>query len=178
MRVSRRSLFPTAVVLVAGFGLAACGSSSSSGSSGTSTTRDATPAAPTSAAIIKTTSNPTLGKILADSSGRTVYTLTEAGAAVACTGSCLAAWPPVLLPAGETSAAGGAGVSGLTVVTVADGKQVAERGLPLYTFSADTAAGDTKGDGLSSFGGTWHAVKVGKAAPAASTTTTTSGSGY
>ena len=66
----------------------------------------------------------------------------------------------------------------LTVVTTANGKQVADKGLPLYTFTNDTAAGDAKGEGLSSFGGTWHVVKVGTAPAASSTTSTTTSSGY
>jgi len=28
----------------------------------------------------------------------------------------------------------------------------------LYTFSGDTAAGQTQGEGIQSFGGTWHVV--------------------
>ena len=41
------------------------------------------------------------------------------------------------------------------------GEQVTQAGLPLYRFAADMAAGDAKGEGLSSFGGVWHVVKVG-----------------
>ncbi len=76
------------------------------------------------------------------------------------------------LPSGTSTATGGSGVSGLTVVTITGGKQVADKGLPLYTFAQDTAAGDTKGEGLSGFGGTWHVVKLGAPAAASSTTTT------
>jgi predicted lipoprotein with Yx(FWY)xxD motif len=177
MNLSPRSLLPTTIVLAAVVGLAACGSSSSSSSPDTSTTKAASQ--PTAAAVIKTTDNSTLGKILVDANGKTVYTLTNGGAAVACTGGCLTVWPPVMLPSGTSSATGGAGVTGLTVVTTANGKQVANKGLPLYTFANDTAAGDAKGDGLSSFGGTWHVVKVGTApAPAPAASSTTSSSGY
>ncbi len=180
MNLSPRSLLPTTAILAAVVGLAACGSSGSSSSSDSSTTKAASQ--PTVAAVIKTTDNPTLGKILVDANGKTVYTLTNGGAAVACTGGCLSAWPPVTLPSGTSTATGGAGVTGLTVVTTSAGKQVADKGLPLYTFVNDTAPGDAKGDGLSSFGGTWRVVKVsGAAAPAASSTTTTtsrSSSGY
>jgi predicted lipoprotein with Yx(FWY)xxD motif len=172
MKLSTRSLLPATAMLVAVVGLAACGSSSSNSSPATTTNKPA--AQPTVAAVIKSANNPNLGKILVDASGKTVYTLTNNGAAVACTGGCLAAWPPVVLAAGASTATGGSGVSGLTVVTMPMGKQVAEKGLPLYTFANDTAAGDAKGDGLSSFGGTWHVVKLsGGAAPAASSSTTT-----
>ena len=37
-----------------------------------------------------------LGTILADKSGMTLYTLTNNGKAVACTGACLQAWPPLV----------------------------------------------------------------------------------
>ncbi|HEY3724650.1 MAG TPA: hypothetical protein VGN59_14960 [Acidimicrobiia bacterium] len=176
MNLSTRTLLSTTAVLAAVVGLAACGSSSSS-SPATSTTKAASQ--PTAAAVIKTTDNATLGKILVDANGKTVYTLTNAGAAVACTGGCLSVWPAVMLPSGTSTATGGAGVTGLTVVTTANGKQVAAKGLPLYTFANDTAAGDAKGDGLASFGGTWHVVKVsGGTAPAPAASSTTSGSGY
>ena len=172
----RRSLLPVTVTLVAVVALAACGGSSSktstkSSSSSSSTTK----AAATTNAVIKTADNASLGTILVDANGKTVYTLTNNGAAVACTGGCLTAWPPVLLPAGTTNAAGGAGVTGLAVVTVAGGTQVTSKGLPLYTFSGDAAAGDANGDGLASFGGTWHVVTIKKATVATSSTTTRSG---
>jgi predicted lipoprotein with Yx(FWY)xxD motif len=178
MNISPRSLLATTAVLTAAVGLAACGSSSSSGSSASSTTKAASQ--PTAAAVVKVADNPSLGRILVDASGRTVYTLTNGGAAVACTGGCLAAWPPVTLPSGASTAVGGSGVSGLTAVTISGGKQVADKGLPLYTFANDTAAGEAKGEGLSSFGGTWHVVKVGGTAAASSTTTTSApySSGY
>jgi hypothetical protein len=70
--------------------------------------------------------------------------------------------------------------------------QVAYKGLPLYRFSGDVNAGAANGDGINSFGGVWHVVKVsggssstGAPAPAPSgttggggTTSTTSGGGY
>jgi predicted lipoprotein with Yx(FWY)xxD motif len=121
--------------------------------------------------------------VLVDAKGRTVYTLTNGGKAVPCTGACLTAWPPVLLPSGEKTAAGGPGVQGLGVASEASGDQVTSDGLPLYTFAGDTAPGQTNGEGISNFGGTWHVVKVGGAAASASTTPTTaksssSGGGY
>jgi predicted lipoprotein with Yx(FWY)xxD motif len=168
--------------------LAACGSSSSSKPASSSTSSSSTtvssgasstsatggPAAP----AVKTASNATLGTYVVDASGATLYTLTKNGAAVACTSStgCLAAWPPLLLPPGVTSAVG-AGVSGVATVQAAGGTQVTFGTLPLYHFAGDSAAGDTKGEGLSSFGGTWHVVKIaGSSATGGATSSTTRGS--
>jgi predicted lipoprotein with Yx(FWY)xxD motif len=40
-----------------------------------------------------------------------------------------------------------------------DGKaQVTYNGHPLYVFSGDEKAGDTKGEGVNAFGGNWYVV--------------------
>jgi predicted lipoprotein with Yx(FWY)xxD motif len=168
-------------MLIAVIALAACGSDSkdsTSTSAGDSSSSSAP--APAAAAVIKTADSTTLGKILVDADGKTVYTLTKEDQPVACTGACLAAWPPVLIPAGTDKATGSDGVTGLALVSAADGKQVARDGLPLYTFSGDHAAGDANGEGLASFGGVWHVVKIsgGGAGASSSTSPTTSSSGY
>ena len=36
--------------------------------------------------------------------------------------------------------------------------QVTLRGIPLYTFAGDSHRGDVNGEGIRSFGGTWHTV--------------------
>jgi predicted lipoprotein with Yx(FWY)xxD motif len=166
-----RRLLPVATLLVAALALAACGSDSSSSDSGGSGSSSSTTAAKT-AAVILAKQSPDLGMILVDAQGRTVYTLTNGGKAVACTGACLTAWPPVLVPSGDKSASGGPGVKGLGVASEASGDQVTSDGVPLYTFQGDTAPGMTKGENLSSFGGTWHVVKVGGAATSSTTPTT------
>jgi predicted lipoprotein with Yx(FWY)xxD motif len=174
-----RRLLPVATLLVAALALAACGSDSSSSDSGNS--RSSSTTAAKRAAVILARQNPDLGMILVDAQGRTVYTLTNGGKAVACTGACLNAWPPVTVPAGDTTATGGPGVTGLGVTK--SGDQVTSDGLPLYTFQGDSAPGMAKGENLSSFGGTWHVVKVSGAASSSTTPTTAAssssrGSGY
>jgi predicted lipoprotein with Yx(FWY)xxD motif len=148
--------------------LAACGSSTSTAkpAAGSQTTSTTTPTSPP---VVMTATNATLGTVLVDSSGMTLYTLTNAGAPVACTGQCLTFWPPLLLSAGTTTASGAAGVTGLGTVAAAGGTQVTANGAPLYHFAADAAPGDAKGEGKSSFGGTWHVVTA-SAAPSATTT--------
>ncbi|MBV8950679.1 MAG: hypothetical protein JOZ99_07380 [Actinobacteria bacterium] len=159
--------------------LAACGSSGSSKASTTTTTTGGSgsstsqTAAAAGTPVLKTASNTKFGTIVVDTDGRTVYTLTNNGQAVACTGACLSVWPPVLAPAGVTSVSG-EGVNAVATAATGAGTQITQAGLPLYRFVNDTAAGDAKGDGITSFGGTWHVVKVGASA---STTTTGSSSG-
>lgn len=189
----RRTRTKGVLALVVAFGaslaLAACGSSSSGKASGssnsTTTSTAATSASGSATAVVATANNGKFGAILVDSSGKTLYTLTSGGKAVACSGACLSVWPPLLLPSGMTSATGASGVTGLGVTAAGGGQQVTHDGLPLYRFSADPAAGDANGDGINSFGGVWHVVKTGAGASsggaggssnASSTTSTTSGS--
>lgn len=182
MKLSRnRSLLTSSIVLVAVVALGACGSdskvSTKSGSGGNSSTTTTTTAAATGTVVVKAVEIPQVGKVLVDANGKTVYTLTKDGTAVDCTGQCLTAWPPVLLATGTPT--GGPGVDGrLQVKMTPAGNIVTYTDLPLYTFSGDPAAGVANGDGLASFGGTWHVVDLGGAASSSQSSTTTSGGGY
>jgi predicted lipoprotein with Yx(FWY)xxD motif len=150
--------------------LAACGGSSNSSSSKSTTTKKSTGTA--AAAVVKTANSSTLGTIVVDSTGKTVYTLTNGSQQVPCTGMCQTVWPPVSLPAGTTKATG-TGVKNVAAM----GTQVTINGAPVYTFQGDAAAGSTNGEGINSFGGTWHVVMAGgSSAGGGSTATTTGGS--
>jgi predicted lipoprotein with Yx(FWY)xxD motif len=72
-----------------------------------------------------------------------------------CNGSCVTYWPPVKGPA-----TAGAGVTGkLATIKRSDGSvQATYNGHPLYTYVADTAPGQAKGNGLNLSGGVWHEV--------------------
>jgi predicted lipoprotein with Yx(FWY)xxD motif len=161
--------------------LAACGSSGSKTKT-TATTNGSSSATTTAAASGAAigTAQTGLGTVLVNSEGRTLYHFTKDSAStIACTGNCAVTWPPFAVPAGQKAEAG-PGVTG-TVSTVMrpDGsQQAAVNGQPLYTYSGDTKAGDTHGQG---FGGFWFAVMAngssvpaagGGAAPAATTATT------
>ena len=118
--------------------------------------------------LVQVATNATLGQILVNSQGMTLYTLSsEAGGNIQCTGACIQAWPPLLLPAGTSAPTAGPGVTGtLGVITRPDGgQQVTYNGFPLYMFSGDSKAGDTNGEGITDPPGTWHAAKVAAAAP-------------
>ena len=92
-----------------------------------------------------------------------------------CNGSCAAIWPPVKGPA-----TAGAGVTGkLGTIKRSDGSiQATYNGHPLYTYVADTAPGQARGNGLNVNGGLWHEVTAsGKAAPKSSASSA-GGNGY
>jgi predicted lipoprotein with Yx(FWY)xxD motif len=56
-----------------------------------------------------------------------------------CTGGCASVWPPLVLPAGDTTPRGAKGVTGLGTVKIAGGLlQVTYNGEPLYTFVSDS----------------------------------------
>jgi predicted lipoprotein with Yx(FWY)xxD motif len=110
----------TLIALVAG-----CASGSSS-------------AKPGSAAVggLKTKST-SIGTVLVDGSGRTVYELDgDTAANQTCTGDCLVAWPPVMV----------------------NGSQVIVNGHPAFTFAEDSSAGQTKGQNVTDQWGRWLAL--------------------
>jgi predicted lipoprotein with Yx(FWY)xxD motif len=113
-----------------------------------------------------TAANARLGTIVVDHGGMTLYTLTNNGKAVACTGQCASFWPPLTVPNGTTPT-GGAGTGTLGTTAAANGSlQVTINGLPVYRFSGDSGPGMTNGQGIQSFGGLWQVVKAGASAAA------------
>jgi predicted lipoprotein with Yx(FWY)xxD motif len=165
-------------IIVLGFivVLAACGSSGSKTKT-TATTTAASTATTAAAGATVNVGQTSLGAVLVNAQGRTLYHLTtESATKITCTGPCAGTWPPLTIPSGQQPQAG-TGVTGtLTVVDRPDGtKQAAFNGQPLYTYAADSKTGDTNGEGI---GGVWHVIKVsaaagGGAAPAATTPATT-----
>jgi len=121
------------------------------------------------APTLKTSSNRTLGETLVvNPAGRTLYALSpETTHHLLCREAyCLEVWPPLILPRGAKLRAG-KGVQGkLGLLRRSGGRmQVTLRGKPLYRFSEDRRAGEARGEGLETFGGTWHAVTA-SASPA------------
>jgi predicted lipoprotein with Yx(FWY)xxD motif len=147
-----RTLFASVAALpLVALALAGCGGGGSS-SAAPPTTKDGR-AATIGAA------NVSLGKILVNSQGRTLYLFQkDSGATSECTGACAANWPP-LRANGSPAIGGGAQASLLASTKRPDGsRQITYNDHPLYTFVKDTKAGDTNGEGLSAFGGTWYAI--------------------
>jgi predicted lipoprotein with Yx(FWY)xxD motif len=128
---------------------------------------------------VELANNTTLGSILTNSQGMTLYILTADSAGNStCMGACATAWPPLTVNSGETPTAGSGVTAQLGTITRADGTlQVTANGMPLYTFVRDTNAGDVNGQGKQAFGGTWYVVNaagamVQTAMPAAASTAT------
>ena len=155
---------------------AACGTSTSTTPSAASgAPARAIPAAPGGVLGVATTS---LGPVLVDGKGLTVYMLTaDSPGHSTCSAACLQYWPPVTGTA-PTSIKGITATLSVTKTTSGT-SMVTAAGWPLYTFVKDSAPGDVTGEGVKSFGGTWYAVSPsGKAVtgPAKAAPATTSGS--
>ena len=96
-----------------------------------------------------------LGKVLATSTGRTLYLYTPDGKNKSnCTGSCSAYWPP-LITKGKPVAGPGVKKSLLGTAKRGSKLQVTYNGHPLYRYYADSAAGQANGEGSDS---TWYVV--------------------
>jgi predicted lipoprotein with Yx(FWY)xxD motif len=163
-----RTLLGICGVLAFGVIAAACSSSSASPTTVTPGGGAAT------ASLVSTMSNATLGTILVNDKGFTLYTLSGNAP---CDAACSAVWPPLLVSGSATPNLGG--VSGLGTVKVAGGEQVTYNGMDLYTFGEDKSAGQAEGQGLKDTWGTWSAVitKVSTTPTTGATTTTTAGGG-
>ncbi len=138
-----------AVGAVSALTLSACGSSSSTAT----TQQGAAPSGATSAHGLHVAST-SLGRVIVDAQGRTVYLLTaDSMNHATCDASCQHYWPPV--PSGH-----GSGVTATIASTALPGGGTTGTvaGLPVYTYSGDHQAGDVNGEGVDEFGGTWYAV--------------------
>jgi predicted lipoprotein with Yx(FWY)xxD motif len=164
-RVGAVTIMATVALVVS-----ACGSSN--GSTATSPTQSAAAPARVGAATVGS-----LGAVLTGTNGRTLYYLTtESSSAIACTGACASAWPPLLVAKG-TAVAHATGVTGaLAMVERPDGTtQVTYDGHPVYYYSGDTTTGQAHGQGVH---GTWFVLTAASAAGrGASTTPTPAGFG-
>jgi predicted lipoprotein with Yx(FWY)xxD motif len=115
------------------------------------------PAGPAAAAILKTTTI-NGATVLTNGKGLTLYWFApDTPVRSVCTGACAQYWPPLTGPA-----TAGPGVTGrLGTITRPDGsKQATYDGHPLYTYIADTAPGQARGNNLNLNGGVWHEVTV------------------
>ena len=119
-----------------------------------------------------------LGTILVASNGRTLYLFgKDRNDKSACSASCAQFWPPLLSRSKPTA---GPGVKAALLGTTrrSNGSlQVTYNKHPLYTYTLDTRAGQTKGEGISAFGAKWYALSakgaaIIKTAGTRSTTTT------
>jgi len=135
-------------------------------------------AAPAKATVVSTAST-SLGRVLVNSHGHTLYMFgKDKNGKSSCTGQCATFWPP-LIASGKLQAAAGAKASLLGTTKRTDGRlQVTYKRHPLYTFTKDTAKGQTNGEGLNAFGGVWDAVSPAGAKVVKSAAGTGTGGGY
>jgi predicted lipoprotein with Yx(FWY)xxD motif len=98
------------------------------------------------------TGDSSLGPILTDHNGMSLYTFdNDEGGMSACTGQCAENWPP-LVAAADAQPEGD-----YTIITRDDGtRQWAYKGKPLYLWVKDAKAGDVTGDNVNNV---WHVAK-------------------
>jgi predicted lipoprotein with Yx(FWY)xxD motif len=144
-----------AVIALAALAVAGCGDDDDGG--------QATAATPKTksghTATIGAETSGSLGKILVDSQGRTVYLFEkDTGATSTCSGECAVDWPPVTAK-GTPTAGKGLTASKVGTTKRSDGsRQVTYNGHPLYLFENDHNPGDVNGQGVNAFGALWYVV--------------------
>ena len=135
------------VFLIGSVLVAACSSSGTPAPAAT-----VTPAA-VSGGVTVGTATTGLGVVLTGADGLTLYTHAgDTATTSTCTGSCLAAWPPLTVATAQQAAAA-PGVNGqlATIVRPEGSLQVTYDGQPLYYWQGDTKPGDVTGQGKAGF---------------------------
>ncbi|GAB4003580.1 hypothetical protein GCM10029992_45870 [Glycomyces albus] len=147
-----------AAMLAVGMALAACGddggSSGGGGYGGVPDTEEETSAA--AGAVTVSTGETSLGEVLVDGEGMTLYLFTDdTDGTSTCYDECAANWPPLLVE-GTADVDGGADEALLGTTERDDGStQVTYNDWPLYYWAADAAPGDVDGQGV---GGVWYVL--------------------
>jgi predicted lipoprotein with Yx(FWY)xxD motif len=131
----------------------------SSAAAGSPATTPSTPATKSISVSVRTL--PTVGAVLVDAEGRTLYTFApDNHSKVTCVSSCATLWPPLKLPSGDT-ATGPPQLKASLLGSDPDpegGSVVTYSGWPLYTYAADSAAGEDNGQAIEADGGRWYVI--------------------
>lgn len=176
--MSRIAIPSILLALIAALAIAGCGGGDGTGGAygnkggtSTATTAEAAPNPEEGATFVSVAAVPSLGRVLVDSSGLTLYDFhKDQGTESACYGECAKVWPP-LLTDGEPHASNGAIPGKLGTTERSDGTvQVTYAGHPLYTYAEDRKPGDANGNDIDSFGGQWYALTPSGAEPGGATT--------
>jgi len=160
-----RSIFLTlfGAAALAGCGAAATSSSSPSGNGGST--------APT-----VSTGTTSLGTVLTDSQGMTLYYFLpeKDGKIGACDASCLKTWPPATVTGSPTSSSGVTGTLGVVSITVSGVKEseLTYNSWPLHRYAGDSAAGQTNGQNIANV---WFAAEPATTSSETGATTGSSG---
>lgn len=162
-----------AIGAVAVFVLAACGGKSSSTNGPAAGGTGSSPSGGAMGMAVVTVNTGTangVGTVLVNAEGLTLYHWKgETTSSLQCTGSCLSTWLIATVNGGGAPTGGMHATGKLATFTRSDGagSQITYNGMPLYTYSGDSTAGQANGQGLE---GVWFAVT-----PSMSATTTSSG---
>jgi predicted lipoprotein with Yx(FWY)xxD motif len=129
------------------------------GCGGSSSNANATPSGTTASGSTVHVRSASLGKILVDSQGRTLYLFEkDTGSKSTCSGACASAWPP-FRTSGTPKAGSGVTASLLGTTARSDGNdEVTYNDHPLYYYAGDQKAGDTFGQDLNQFGAAWYVL--------------------
>jgi predicted lipoprotein with Yx(FWY)xxD motif len=159
-----RRLFLT---LICASALAGCGAAATSSSSSGTGSGSGTSTTPT-----VSTGTTSLGTVLTDEHGLTLYYFLpqKGGVASACDATCLTAWPPVVVSGTPTSSSGVTGTLGVVSIMVngAAENEVTYNSWPLHTFSGDSASGQVNGQNVENV---WFAAEPGTTADETGATT-------
>jgi predicted lipoprotein with Yx(FWY)xxD motif len=140
------------VIPLLALAVAACGGGGSAATA-------ATPTTSSGASATVGVANTSLGSILVNSNGRTLYLFkADVGASSACSGACATAWPPLLASGTPTAGSGLTGSKLGTITRSGGGRQVTYNGHPLYLFIKDKKPGDVNGQAVTAFGAAWFAL--------------------
>ena len=151
----------------------------SSGGSDNSTANASTPKTSSGHEATVGVASTGLGSVLVDAQGRTLYLFEkDQGTTSACSGACAASWPP-LRASGTPVAGSGAKDSLLGTTQRSDGQpQVTYDGHPVYLYVGDQKAGDTNGQAITAFGGSWYALTPSGSQVTGSASGSSGGNGY
>jgi predicted lipoprotein with Yx(FWY)xxD motif len=184
-----------ALSLAALFVLSSCGGGSSSsgassggaasggGSSGGSSSAGVKAAGATKATAALQVHHTSLGNVLVNGQGMTVYMLTaDKPGHSSCSTQCLGYWSPVP-PVAKPGTLHGISAKVASTASMAGKPMATAGGWPLYTYVGDHGPGDTTGEGIRTFGGVWYAVSpsgqpVKAGSSAGSSSSGSSGGGY
>jgi predicted lipoprotein with Yx(FWY)xxD motif len=135
--------------------LAACGTSYSHSGATTTTVQGG------AKTVLHAANVAGLGTVVVDARGYTVYVLSTGGRQnLPCTSAsgCTSAWPPVVVASGQAGVGSGLHHAMLTTTSVGGTTVPVYAGWRLYTFYGDSGPGQSGGQGVQSYGGTWYAI--------------------
>ncbi len=142
-----------AALTVTAVALSACGGQALQGNSAATTVPSPT------ASLVDVRSIPAYGRVLVTATGKTLYLFTaDPPMTSSCTGSCVQAWPPLVVRGAVRAGSGADGKLLATSERSGGERQVFYAKHALYTYIQDAKPGMATGEGIKTYGGTWWLV--------------------